>query len=534
MTTNHRWRSVVALSGGVGGARLLHGLSRVLEPEALTAIVNTGDDFEHWGLCISPDLDTVMYTLADLAPEERGWGLSEESFNALAMVRRYGGDDWFALGDRDLATHLVRTEALRRGEPLSAVTRRMNEALGVRCRVLPMADAPCRTIVETTTRGDLPFQTWFVRHRAEPRVTGVRFEGSPPPAPGLLEAIARAEVVIIGPSNPYVSIDPIFSLPGVRDAVFARPVVAVSPIVNGEAVKGPLATMIPDLAHEPPSPAAIVRHYGAGLRGIVVERGDAEGVRDVPVRGADTIMKTREERSARARGARVRAGAAVKGLWAVVPVKCFARGKSRLGDVFAPSAREDLARALSAHVLATLAACDAIDGVLVATDCPLVARFVEARGALVVRDEVAAEGRGSLADVIDRALSVLARRGASAALVLMADLPLLAVEDVRALAAGLDAAPIVLAPDRAGNGTNALALSPPDRIATCFGSEVSFHRHVARARDAGIPFEAHRSEGVAFDLDSPADVGLVSSPAYADRGARFSWNRKRPSRVRAA
>ena len=144
---------MVALSGGVGGARLLHGLSRVLEPDALTAIVNTGDDFEHWGLSISPDLDTVMYTLADLAHEERGWGLAEESFNALAMMKRYGGEDWFALGDRDLATHLVRTEALRRGETLGAVTRRMTEALGVRCRVLPMADAPCRTIIETTTHG---------------------------------------------------------------------------------------------------------------------------------------------------------------------------------------------------------------------------------------------------------------------------------------------------------------------------------------------------------------------------------------------
>jgi LPPG:FO 2-phospho-L-lactate transferase len=296
-----RWRSVVALSGGVGGARLLHGLSRVLEPEALTAVVNTGDDFEHWGLSISPDLDTVMYTLADLAPEERGWGLSEESFHALEMIRRYGGEDWFALGDRDLATHLVRSEALRRGEPLSAITRRMNAALGVRCSVLPMADAPCRTIVHTTTHGPLPFQTWFVRHRAEPPVKRVEFEGSPPPAPGVIEAIARAEVVIIGPSNPYVSIDPIFSLPGVREAVFSRPVVAVSPIVHGEAVKGPLARMIVDLAGESAGPAALVRHYGPRLRGIVVERGDEASVGGIPVRAADTIMKTRADSARLAR-----------------------------------------------------------------------------------------------------------------------------------------------------------------------------------------------------------------------------------------
>ena len=299
--TAPRWRSVVALSGGVGGARLLHGLSRVLDPGALTAVVNTGDDFEHWGLCISPDLDTVMYTLADLAPEDRGWGLSEESFHALEMIRRYGGADWFALGDRDLATHLVRSEALRRGESLGAVTHRMTTALGVRTRILPMADAPCRTFVETATHGSLPFQTWFVRHRAEPQVRRVRFEGAPPAAAGVLEAIAQADLVVIGPSNPYVSVDPILSLPGVREAVFARPVVAVSPIVHGEAVKGPLARMIVDLAGEPPTPAAIVRHYGGGLRGIVVEQGDEAAVRDLPVRGAATIMKTRADSARLAR-----------------------------------------------------------------------------------------------------------------------------------------------------------------------------------------------------------------------------------------
>jgi LPPG:FO 2-phospho-L-lactate transferase len=295
--TARRWRKVVALSGGVGGARLLHGLSRVLPPEALTVIVNTGDDFEHWGLSISPDLDTVMYTLADLAHEERGWGLAEETFHALDRMRTYGADDWFALGDRDLATHLVRTEALRRGETLGQVTRRMNAALGVKCQVLPMADAHCQTIVETETHGPLPFQIWFVRHRAQPRVTRVRFEGSTAPAAGVLEALAEAELVIVGPSNPYVSVDPILSLAGVREAVFARPLVAVSPIVHGQAVKGPLAQMIPDLEGVPPTPAAVARHYAPALRGIVVELGD-EGSVDLPkvkVLGASTIMKTRKD-----------------------------------------------------------------------------------------------------------------------------------------------------------------------------------------------------------------------------------------------
>jgi LPPG:FO 2-phospho-L-lactate transferase len=290
-------RRVVALSGGVGGARLIHGLDRALqeEPGALTVVVNTGDDFEHWGLHVSPDCDTVMYTLADLAHEERGWGLAEESFHTLEAIRRYGGEDWFALGDRDLATHLLRTQALRRGEPLSAVTDRLARALGIRARIVPMADGPCRTLVDTTDRGTLPFQDWFVRHRAAPAVRAVRFEGDPLPAPAVLPAIEAADVVVFGPSNPYVSIDPILTRPGVRAALASRPVVAVSPIVGGRAVKGPLGSMIPELTGEPPTAAAIVRHYGGLLSGIVVERGDEAGLDGLPVLAADTVMKSRAD-----------------------------------------------------------------------------------------------------------------------------------------------------------------------------------------------------------------------------------------------
>lgn len=290
-----RIRKVVALSGGVGGARFLHGLSRALGPGALTAVVNTGDDFEHWGLYISPDVDTVMYTLSDLGHEERGWGLAEESFSALSMIKRYGGDDWFALGDRDLGTHLMRSQALRRGEPLSAITARLCAALGIGDRVLPMADGPCRTMIETIADGTLPFQEWFVRRRTEPEVRAVRFEGTPPPAPGVLSSIDEADVVLIGPSNPYVSIDPILGLSGVREAIAKKTVVAVSPIVGGKAVKGPLGSMIPALAGEAPAPAAIVRHYGGLLRGLVVERGDEAGLGELPVLASDTIMKTRAD-----------------------------------------------------------------------------------------------------------------------------------------------------------------------------------------------------------------------------------------------
>lgn len=287
---------VVALSGGVGGARLLDGLARALPADALTAIVNTGDDFVHLGLHVSPDVDTVMYTLAGLAHEERGWGLAEESFAGLSMVKRYGGPDWFGLGDRDLATHLLRSEALRAGESLSSVTARLCAALGVAQRILPMSDGPVRTMMETERDGTLPFQQWFVRRRAEPRVRRVRFEGALVPAPGVVAAIDTCDLVVVGPSNPYVSVDPILALDGVRAAIARRPVVALSPIVGGAAIKGPLATMIPDLAGEPPSAGAVVRHYDGLVRAVVVERGDEATVSSIPVLGTSTIMRSRDDR----------------------------------------------------------------------------------------------------------------------------------------------------------------------------------------------------------------------------------------------
>jgi LPPG:FO 2-phospho-L-lactate transferase len=287
---------VVALSGGVGGARLLDGLARALDPGALTAIVNTGDDFVHLGLCVSPDLDTVMYTLAGLAHEERGWGLAEETFAGLGMIKRYQGPDWFALGDRDLATHLLRTEALRSGVSLSSITARLCGALGIAQRVLPMSDAPVRTMIETTGEGTLPFQQWFVRRRAEPPVRAVRFEGERVPAPGVVAAVDACDFVVVGPSNPYVSVDPILCLDGVRDAIARKPVVAISPIVGGAAIKGPLASMIRELTGQAASAGAVARHYGGLVRAMVVERGDEETVASIPVLGASTVMRSRDDR----------------------------------------------------------------------------------------------------------------------------------------------------------------------------------------------------------------------------------------------
>jgi LPPG:FO 2-phospho-L-lactate transferase len=287
---------VVALSGGVGGGRFLDGLAGALPAGALTAIVNTGDDFEHLGLAISPDLDIVMYTLAGLADVPRGWGIAGDTLGALEMLRRYdAAEAWFQLGDRDLGTHVHRTAALRRGEPLSAITARMCGALGITARVLPMSDQPCRTLVDTRERGTLSFQEWFVRERARLPPLRIHFDAAPAPAPGVLEAIEAATCVLIGPSNPYVSIDPILSLPGVRDAVARRPVFAVSPIVGARAVKGPLAEMIPALAGRPASAAAVAAHFGGLLAGLVLERGDAAPP-GLPALATQIVMRDRPDR----------------------------------------------------------------------------------------------------------------------------------------------------------------------------------------------------------------------------------------------
>ena len=245
-------RRYAVLCGGLGGSRFVDALARAEGPEQVAAVVNVGDDVEILGLHVSPDLDTVLYTLAGLLDEERGWGVREETTNALASAGRLGGETWFTLGDRDLGLHLVRTRALREGAPLSEVTRRLAESLGVDVRLLPASDDPVRTFL-TTPEGELDFQTWFVARRHADRVLGVRYGGADAaaPAPGVLEAIEGAEVVFIAPSNPFVSIFPILAVPGIRAALDDKRVVAVSPLVGGRALRGPLAGMMDSLGHEP-------------------------------------------------------------------------------------------------------------------------------------------------------------------------------------------------------------------------------------------------------------------------------------------
>lgn len=295
--------NITALAGGVGGAKLADGLAQILPPERLTVIVNTGDDFVHWGLDISPDLDTVCYTLAGLANPVTGWGRKDETWNVLEEMTRLGAPAWFRLGDRDLATHLERTRRLRAGEPLSRITRDFCARWGVRHTVLPMSDEPVRTMVETLEFGELPFQEYFVQQRCEPTVRRFRFAGleRARPAPGVQEALEQADAVVICPSNPWVSIDPIVHLLNQSGLLSAKTVIAVSPIIGGQAVKGPAAKMFRELGIEP-SALAVARHYGNGLlTGFILDEADSALAADVQGLGihplvTQTLMKTPEDR----------------------------------------------------------------------------------------------------------------------------------------------------------------------------------------------------------------------------------------------
>jgi len=288
------------LAGGVGAARFLAGLVRAVDPGDVTAIVNVGDDLELHGLHVSPDLDTVTYTLAGAINPETGWGLAGESWQAMEVLGRYGGPDWFRLGDRDLGTHLYRTGRLADGAPLSEVTAGIAAAWGLACRLLPVTDDRLRTVVALAETGaEVDFQTYFVGHQHQVAVSAVRFDGADAasPAPGVLPAIAEAEVVVVAPSNPVVSIGPVLAVPAVRQAVAARRehTVAVSPIVGGAALKGPADRMLVELGHEA-SVVGVARLYRDWCATLVVDEADAglaaaveaEGMRCVVT---DTIMR---------------------------------------------------------------------------------------------------------------------------------------------------------------------------------------------------------------------------------------------------
>jgi LPPG:FO 2-phospho-L-lactate transferase len=298
---------IIALSGGVGGAKLALGLSRVLPPGDLTVIANTGDDFDHLGLSISPDIDTLLYTLAGLDNQATGWGRRDESWNFMAALEVLGGETWFRLGDRDLATHIERTRRLRAGEGLSQITDNFRQRFGIAARILPMSDDPVRTRMKTKD-GWLDFQPYFVRHRCEPAITAIEFAGAADaqPQPEFLAALSDPALgaVIICPSNPFISIEPILALRGVRAALrdCAAPVVAVSPIIGGRAVKGPTAKMMQELGLET-SAAAVARRYGDLIDAYIIDPADAPNCAglDCAIVPAKALMETLADREALAR-----------------------------------------------------------------------------------------------------------------------------------------------------------------------------------------------------------------------------------------
>lgn len=295
---------VVALAGGVGGAKLADGLARVLKPAELTIIVNTGDDFSHFGLRICPDLDTVCYTLAGMANPQTGWGRKDDTWNVMEHLREIGAPTWFNLGDRDLATHLERTRRLAQGERLSEITRQFCDLWGIQCSVVPMSDDQMETWVETLEAGWIPFQEYFVLHRCELKVKGFEFRGreKASPAPGVMDAIQKADSIIVCPSNPWVSITPIVEVPGIMEEITRSDAIriAISPIIQGKTIKGPAAKMYAEMGIQP-SATAVARHYSSWIHGFVMDVLDQQERDDVMRLGVevlltDTIMTDVEKR----------------------------------------------------------------------------------------------------------------------------------------------------------------------------------------------------------------------------------------------
>ena len=296
-------KSVVALAGGVGGAKLALGFSHILGSEELTVVVNTADDDRFYGLHVSPDLDTVLYTLAGVSNAEMGWGLAGESFRTLERLKEYGVDAWFNLGDLDLATHLYRTKMLEEGKTLSEVCQQLAKSLGVEHKILPVTDSPIKTMVETQD-GIMSFQEYFVKNRCEPIVKSIDFNGSSncTVTPGVRRAVLNMDLLVFCPSNPFVSIAPILSVPGFKEMIesFSGKSIGVSPIVGGEAIKGPAAKMLKELGHDV-SPVGVARQYVGLCNAFIIDEKDADLKQEIESLGMNvfvtqTIMETDQDK----------------------------------------------------------------------------------------------------------------------------------------------------------------------------------------------------------------------------------------------
>ncbi len=289
---------IVVLTGGVGGAKLVHGLLHAVDPASVTAIVNTGDDFRHLGLAISPDIDTLLYTLSGKANAAQGWGREGESWSFMAALRELGGADWFNLGDMDLALHVLRTAALGQGRTLAEITAEFARQWQIGAKILPMSNDPVATMLDTDA-GVLEFQRYFVERQCAPVVKSIRFDGADAakPAPGVVEAFVSADAVLIAPSNPFLSVDPLLAIPAIRQAMVdcRAPVVAVSPLIGGQSIKGPTSKLIGELGLTADN-AMIARHYGDFLNGIVIDSGDSCEVPGVAVAQTNTLMRTLDDK----------------------------------------------------------------------------------------------------------------------------------------------------------------------------------------------------------------------------------------------
>jgi LPPG:FO 2-phospho-L-lactate transferase len=304
MTVDFSTMKITALAGGVGGAKLAHGLAALLNPDQLSIIVNTGDDFTSFGLTICPDIDTVMYTLSGLANPQTGWGIKDDSFNCLHALDRLGGPAWFQLGDQDIATHLMRTHLISSGKRLTEAIDHIAKKINIKHPILPMCDHPYRTRV-LTDEGEMDFQTYFVNKKWQPEVVGFRWESEDPAieaSPEVLSALTSADLIVICPSNPFVSIDPILSLPRIRELIADKITIGVSPIIGSKAVKGPAAKMFMEL-HGECSAVAVAKHYDGLLDGLIIDQTDQSLSTQIEAMGLRTsacpsLMPTLMERKA--------------------------------------------------------------------------------------------------------------------------------------------------------------------------------------------------------------------------------------------
>jgi LPPG:FO 2-phospho-L-lactate transferase len=557
---------IVVLTGGTGGAKFVDGLRQAVAPRDLTLIVNTGDDLEWWGLEVSPDLDSITYVLAGLLSRERGWGVEDDTFLCLQMMARLGRPAWFQIGDRDLATHVLRSQLLRAGKTLSEATAEIAARLGIAARILPMSDAPVQTRVETPA-GELSFEQYFVERRCADRVQSVRFRGAEHalPAPGVVPAILSAQAVILAPSNPVTSIGPILAVPGIRQALRETParVAAVSPIVGGRAVSGPAGALMATLGL-PVSIAGIAHLYRDFLDVLVVDAGDRGAAEKLAgsrlrVHSTPTIMKSAADKVALARAVLSlfsaepprsqaagelagRSQPAAQGVgqglhpaeparrdgtqggsrgtghpMILIPVKNLAHAKQRLAARLAPAARTELAQAMLLDVLETLDAWPNRPPIGIVTSDPFALDLAERFAFEVIPDRA----NRSETDAIEMATELCRGRGVSSTLVIPGDIPLLTVAEMEAILRAAPSPGSVLVPAADGRGTNAAYRSPAGLFPLRFGDD-SFQPHLAAARASEKPCVVLSLPGIALDVDNPAELEQLASAPGETRSQRLA------------